>query len=247
MTNDELFPTIENVNRDQTKFKENVYLKPGQDLRTNITRNLRITMASETASLFKLPGEPVGCSSWNREKGFNRATKELVECNTCPYNRGITITEKDNKGNLKEVEYKCRKTYALFMEHPEYPNEKQFVLTNVNFGVYKTFMEYRQNLLLKGFDVPDVITGVTKVDAIAPQKGNVYEFTFVEALNIDITLEEQDLLDTIKSRLTEPMAIADVTDVLVAFGAEMDIDIDNSRARRLVESIAKDGMVYPGK
>jgi len=244
MTN-ELFPEIDIVNREQTKFKENVYLKVGSDLKTNIGRELHITMASETASLFKLPGKSVGCSSWNREKGFNRDTKELVECNECIYNKGITIEEKGNS-----VLYKCKKNYALFMEHPE-SNDKQFVLTNVNFGVYKTFQEYRRSLIIKGLDVNQVITRVTKIDNPPGVRGNVYSFEFVEELNLDITLEEQDFLDTIKSKLPEPMAIADVVDVLKTFAKEMGVTIEDARARRLVETIATDGekgrMVYPGK
>ncbi len=240
MTNEQLFPEIEITHRDQTKFKENVYLKVGSDLRTNIGRDLHITMAAETASLFKLPGKSVGCSSWNREKGYNRDTKELMDCAECPYNKGITINEKG-----KDVEYKCKKNYALFMEHPEYPNDKQFVLTNVNFGVYKTFQEYRHSLVTKGLDVNQVITRVTKIDNPPGVRGNVYSFEFVEALNVDITLEEQDLLDTIKSRLTEPMTIPDVVDLLVAFAEAQDVELDSGRARRLVETIADGSVVKP--
>lgn len=249
MTNEQLFPEIEVKTVDQTKFKTSIYFKPKQDFRINVPHEMHIIRATETSSLFLLPGQfkddkVKGCSSYDRVTGYDKVKKEKVNCEECPYrnrkdHQGFTISE-----GGKEIVYKCSNNYSIFMEHPD--ADKEYVLGNVNWKVYIEFSKYRQMLLTKGLDVNQVITKVTRVE---PLEGNgyMYEFEFVSELNLDVTTEEQDLLDTIKSRLTEPMAIADVTDVLVAFGAEMDIDIDNSRARRLVESIAKDGMVYPGK
>ena len=257
MANDELFPTIEVRTVEQTNFKKSVYLKPGSDMKTNIGRNMHIVAAKETCSLFRMPKQEKGCSSWDRITGINWNTNEKVECETCPYrfrrdHKGMTIVEIDKEsGKEKEMVYKCNLNYALIIEHTE--PDKQFVLT-VSYKTYKDyFMPYMNELKVKGMEVNNVITRITKVDPPSNLKGkpNIYEFEFVEELNLEVSLEEQDLIDTIKSRLTEPMAIADVVDVLVAFAKEMGITIEDVRARRLVETITTDGekgrMVYPGK
>lgn len=251
----ELFPTIEDV--DQTNFKKSIYLKHGVDMKTNIGRDMHIVAAKETSSLFRMPKQERGCSSWDRITGINWNNNEKVECETCPYrfrrdNKGLAVTEIDKEtGKEKEFIYKCNLNYALIIEHPE--PDKQFVLT-VNYKVYKdNFMKYMRELQTKGLEVNNVITKITKVDAPPGMKGkpNIYEFEFVEELNIDVTIEEQDLLDTIKTKLKESMVIPDVADLLVELAASRHIEIDAGRARRLVENIATDGeegrRIYPGK
>lgn len=243
MSNNELFPEIEVKISEQANFKKNVYLKPGLDLKTNIGRDLHITHAAETASLFKLPGEIAGCGSWDRVKGYNRVNKELVECESCTYKKGITIKEKDKNGNVKDVEYRCKANFALFIEHED--DDKQFVLTNVSFSVYRTFVEYRNSLLKNGLDVNKVITKITKVDPPVGTRGNVYTFEFVSELNLDITEDEQTIMDGIIAQIAasedKVMIVKDVADFIESMFKINGKTIDKNRTKRLAASMSKDG------
>lgn len=245
MTNDELFPEISVQISEKANFKTNVYLKPGADLKTNIGRNLRMVRAFETASLFKLPGETAGCGSWDRVKGYNRVTKEVVECSECPYKKGITISEKDKNGNSKDVEYRCRANFAFAFEHED--DDKQFVLSNVSFNVYRTFMEYKHLLEARGLTVDQVITKVTKIDAPAGMRGNFYEFEFVEELDVNVTDAEQKLLEEIQVSLEKEMTIDYVAGVLNDFAEVRNVEMDLVRAKRLATSISDGQFVYPVK
>jgi hypothetical protein len=241
MTNDELFPTLEMNTTEQANFKENVYFKPRQDFKINVPHDIHIVRARETSSLFKLPNQALGCSSWDRENGFDKNTKEKVSCEECPYrnrkdHKGLTI----NEGG-KDVTYRCSNNYALFMEHPE--ADKEYVLTNINWKAYIEFDKYRRTLIARGLDVPGVITRITRVE---PAEGNgyMYEFEFVSELNLNMTEAEKDLMDEIKLELEEECTVAYVADLLNTVCSIREIPMDIQRAKRLVEDyIGTDGVV----
>lgn len=257
MVNDELFPELEVKINEQTKFNKNVYLRPGIEMKTNIGRDFHIKRAAQTASLFRLPGGKHTCSTWDRVTGskyelikvgdiIKRANREAVMCAECQYRNGITVTEIDNKtGNAKDVEYKCKANFAFILEHPD--EGKDFVLANINFSVYRTFIEYKHMLESKNMTVDNVITKITKVDAPVGKRGNFYEFEFVEELDVNITEEEQKLLDEIQVSLEKEMTIDYVAGVLNDFAKVREVEMDLVRAKRLATSISDGQFVYPVK
>ena len=228
MSNEEYFPDVEETN--VNNFKENVYIKPKQDMKMYVGKNFQITHAVETRSLF----EP-GCSSWDRVKGYRRETKEEVLCAECPYAKGIPQGE----GKLP---LKCQLKYAIFMAHES--EDKQYVLS-VSVPVYRDFAEYRKSLLKIGLDVNKVITKITREE---PLKGNgyAYAFEFVSELDLNATTDEENTLLRIKKHIDtlpeKSMSVLDVADIIVTFFETEGKEMTENRARRLANSISADGI-----
>ena len=213
----------------RTSFKKNIFLKPRQDMKMNVGRDFHITHGVPGRSLF----EP-SCASWDGVKGYRRETKEEVQCDECVYAKGLPQGE----GNLP---IKCQKRYTIYMEHED--NDKQYALS-FSVPVQKVFAEYRKSLLKLQLDVDKVITKITRVE---PEKGNgyAYEFEFVSELNLEVTDEEQTIMNGIIAKIAaseeKVMIVDDVAQIIELMFKKDGIVIDKNRTKRLAASMSDDG------
>ena len=214
--------------------KEIEYLKAKRDFPYNVSRNVVITRANPSRSMFK--GKALVCMSNDGETGRKKNAdgsweEEEHNCRECQFTKKIVV---------EGIELKCDYGCQIYFEH-ENPEKENMIKVPYSAQIYLS--AYAKSLVEEGLDTPIVVTKMTRIED--PETGfSTYVFEKVRELELTITE-------------LEAAAIADITEKLKAEDGEMSeelakdvlmsldslVGISEARAKLIAASISKDGMV----
>lgn len=207
-----------------TKFQNNVFLNAKKDFKYDVPKTFIALSSNSGRAMFE-----TGCRSWDGIVGRKKG-EDPVNCKDCAYAYGV------GEGDKK---VKCKQNYIVYLKHPD--PESRYVMI-LNYGSTLNFGKYAKELSRKGLEPDQVETIITKIEN-PDGVGSIFTFEQGEILDLNITTEEQKALNTIKLKAKSKGGITVDVAVEILLNYEELEGLDETRATRLAESIAKDGLI----